>query len=333
MLISIAGLLICLGIILLSCELFTNAIEWVGVRLNVGSGVVGSILSGVGTALPETMVPIIAILFTSGNASHEVGIGAIAGAPFMLGTLTLFIAGFSIAVYSFFGKRTKIVQADLRVIRRDLSTFLAVYSLAVFTGFIPSLWFHRLVGFILIAAYGFYIYRTINADQETNTDVEPLYFSRWLNLSTTPIVLISLQVLLALVGIMGGAKFFVTNLTSLAELTHLSPLILSMILTPIATELPEKMNSVIWTGRGKDTLALGNITGAMVFQSCFPVGVGILFTPWILEGVTLISALLVLTSITLLYITILLRKRITINNLMFSGGFYLLFIIYLLRWK
>ena len=57
-----------------------------------------------------------------------------------------------------------------------------------------------------------------------------------------------------------------------------APLIVSLLITPIATELPEKFNSILWIRHRKDTLALGNITGAMVFQSTFPVSIGLIFT-------------------------------------------------------
>ena len=60
----------------------------------------------------------------------------------------------------------------------------------------------------------------------------------------------------------------------LSETLGAAPLIMSLLITPIATELPEKFNSVLWIRQRKDTLALGNITGAMVFQSTFPVSVG-----------------------------------------------------------
>lgn len=80
-------LIFSLFIILFGCTFFTNAVEWFGKRMNLGQGAVGSILAAVGTALPETIIPIIAILFAKGESSHDVGIGAIAGAPFMLGTL------------------------------------------------------------------------------------------------------------------------------------------------------------------------------------------------------------------------------------------------------
>ena len=67
--------------------LFTNAIEWSGKRLDLGEGAVGSLLAAVGTALPESLIPVVAVL--SGGESEQVAIGAIIGAPFMLGTVAM----------------------------------------------------------------------------------------------------------------------------------------------------------------------------------------------------------------------------------------------------
>jgi cation:H+ antiporter len=50
---------------------------------------VGSILAAVGTALPETLVPIIAIVFTGGKAAADIGVGALRGAPVMLASLAM----------------------------------------------------------------------------------------------------------------------------------------------------------------------------------------------------------------------------------------------------
>ena len=102
MTLNIIVLLLSLGIILFGCELFTNGIEWLGKKLNLGDGVVGSIFSAVGTCLPETLIPVIALLFSKDqNDSVEIGIGAIAGAPFMLSTLAFFITGLSVIVFAY----------------------------------------------------------------------------------------------------------------------------------------------------------------------------------------------------------------------------------------
>ena len=104
-------------------------------------------------------------------------------------------------------------------------------------------------------------------------------------------------------------------------------LILSLIITPIATELPEKFNSVIWTMRSKDTLALGNITGAMVFQSSIIPALGILLTDWVLEPIALLSAVLALTSILYQISGLYGKHQLRPTHLLVGGLFYAAFII------
>ena len=78
----------------------------------------------------------------------------------------------------------------------------------------------------------------------------------------------------------GGAHLFVEELLGIADSLGVDALVLALILAPLATELPEKVNSFFWVREGKDALALGNISGAMVFQSTIPVGIGLIFTDW-----------------------------------------------------
>ena len=49
-----------LAVILLGAEAFTNSLEHFGERLGISEGVTGSIFAAVGTAMPETMVPLFA---------------------------------------------------------------------------------------------------------------------------------------------------------------------------------------------------------------------------------------------------------------------------------
>jgi Ca2+/Na+ antiporter len=93
-----------LAAILAAAYLFTNAVEMLGGRLDLGQGAVGSVLAAVGTALPETMIPIVAILGAAlaggdSGVAGEIGIGAILGAPFLLATLAMFVAGTSALGY------------------------------------------------------------------------------------------------------------------------------------------------------------------------------------------------------------------------------------------
>jgi cation:H+ antiporter len=129
--VTVVLLLIALVIILASAELFTNGVEWLGRRYDLGEGAVGSVLAAVGTAMPETLVPIIAIVFTSGATADQIGIGAILGAPFMLSSLTMLITGLAVVTFALRGRRSRNVVVNEVVMRRDLSHFLLAYSLAM----------------------------------------------------------------------------------------------------------------------------------------------------------------------------------------------------------
>ncbi len=99
-----------LAVILVAAELFTNGIEWFGHKLNLAEGAVGSVLAAVATAMPETLIPVIAILgpvILGGDpeASHAIGVGAILGAPFMLSTLAMFVTGIAIVFCAGRGRR------------------------------------------------------------------------------------------------------------------------------------------------------------------------------------------------------------------------------------
>ena len=80
----------------------------------------------------------------------------------------------------------------------------------------------------------------------------------------------------------------------------------------------------------KDTLALGNITGAMVFQTCIPVAFGIAFTPWVLGSLELISVLLTFIASLTLYIQAT-RERLSAASLIFNGVFYFVFVAFVWR--
>ncbi|MCZ7663461.1 MAG: hypothetical protein M5U22_11295 [Thermoleophilia bacterium] len=99
-----------------------------------------------------------------------------------------------------------------------------------------------------------------------------------------------------------------------------------MLLTPVATELPEKFNSVFWMRDRKDTLALGNITGAMVFQSAIPVAAGVAFTPWRLDGHGLFAAGIALASGALLWTAVRIQGSVRLPNLLVGGAFYVVFV-------
>ncbi len=323
---AVLFLIIALGIILASAELFTNGIEWFGRRYELGEGAVGSILAAVGTALPETLVPIIAIVFTAGAAASDVGVGAILGAPFMLSTLAMVVTGVAVVVFAWRGRRTRHLSINVEVTRRDLSHFLVAYALAIAAGFIHVRPLHWVLSVALIAFYAYYAWETVRGEGNLSGETKPLYFHRH------PVMphryRIFLQIGVAVLGIVLGAEIFVKEVQALADTLGAAPLIVSLLITPIATELPEKFNSVLWIRQRKDPLALGNITGAMVFQSTFPVSVGLLFTDWRLTPAGLVSGVLALTAGLVLYLTVRIRGGLKWWSLCGAGTLYAAYLVY-----
>ena len=113
-----------LVVILAGSELFTNGIEWIGEGFGLSEGAVGSVLAAVGTALPETLLPLVAIL--SGRVTGEdIGIGAILGAPFMLTTLAMVVIAVTVLVTARGGRRTTDLVFDVPVLRQDLGALNA----------------------------------------------------------------------------------------------------------------------------------------------------------------------------------------------------------------
>jgi len=326
---NIAILILSLGIVLVAAELFVNGIEWLGKKCNLSEGAVGSVLAAVGTALPETLIPIIAIVFGHGQEGHEIGIGAILGAPLMLATLAMFVTGFAVIVFKRVRTHGSRVIADFRTMSRDLGFFIVVYSLAVLTGFIPTSFrvIKIVIACLLVLGYIWYVDTLIRQGRNENTaddELPPCYFAYK---NPAPTLYIILQVLVALGLIILGANLFVGSVKAIAAIYSVPAFILALIIAPVATELPEKFNSVIWISREKDTLALGNITGAMVFQSSLIPAIGIFLTDWQLTASAFIPALLALLSAGLIYFELKRKMYISAHILMAGGFFYLLFII------
>lgn len=326
---SIGILILSLGIILLGAEVFVNGVEWLGEKLNLSEGAVGSVLAAVGTALPETLIPVIAIVFSKGKEGHDIGIGAILGAPLMLSTLAMFVTGLAVVFFSRRRIKGSKVQADYSSMTRDLSFFIIVFAAAIITGTMPPYlrhWQLIIAGFMVLS-YFLYVYVMISEERDLDSSYElpPCYFAR--KEKSPRLSLVIGQVLFALLLIIIGADMFVGAVKEVAVMYQVPAFVLALIITPIATELPEKFNSVIWISREKDSLALGNITGAMVFQSSLIPALGIFLTDWQLSGGAFLSALLALAAAAILYIELLRKKHITAGTLLLMGVFYGIFLV------
>jgi cation:H+ antiporter len=316
--------------IVVAAALFVNAVEMLGDRLNLGEGAVGSVLAAVGTALPETMIPVVAIVvsvFTGRSVAGDIGVGAILGAPFLLATLAMFVVG--VTVLGFWRRRESDdeLTVDEGNAKRDVLYFLLCFSLGAGAGIVPLPFYLKVaLAILLIVAYALYVRQTIKSGGEGVED-PPEKLTLWPSSSEAPTWAVAAQAV-GTVAVMGvGAHFFVSAVEHLSKSVGVPAGLIALVLAPLATELPEKFNSVIWLRGDKDTLALGNITGAMVFQSSVPVALGLAFTSWSLDLLSALSAALALVGGAYLYWLLRRKKPIEGEHLLAGGALYAVFVV------
>ncbi len=333
---DVVFLAISFAVILAGAQLFTNAVEWTGHKLELGEGAVGSLIAAVGTAMPETIIPVIAIL-GGAEGAEDVAIGAIIGAPFLLATIAMMLVGLFAFLYRERREQGLELRAHKPTLERDLVFFLIFFALGCAAGaFDLPTGVQIGVAVVLLGAYATYVRRTIMAggDVQAEETIAPLFLARPGPVPSEPddpsTRLVVFQLVISLATIVGGAQLFVEELIAVAESLGVETIVLSLVLAPLATELPEKANSFFWVRDGKDSLALGNITGAMVFQSTIPIAFGLVFTEWDLDSFSLLSAALGLAGGLLAYFALHRTGRFKLPAVIGWGILYAVFLGYVL---
>jgi cation:H+ antiporter len=325
--IHIALLVVCAVSIYLACEWFVNAVEWLGVRLKMGTLAIGTILAAIGTALPESVVTLVAVTMRHSASSKDIGVGAAMGGPLVLATIAYGVTGWmlvrrkrSLAKAGSNSKRELLDDVDLSRLPTDQKWFLSIFFVKVALGLVAFA-LKPWCGLLFFAAYGVYFFKEMRADAEAHSsiDLEPLKLQPKRETPSGWAVLVQTIATLAIIFV--ASQLFVAQLEWAGPELGLSASVTAMLLSPIATELPEVMNAIIWVRQGKTSLALANISGAMMIQATVPSGLGILFTPWHFDGPLLLSG--VITIIGIFYLLWLMRtKRFTSTRLALSMALY-----------
>lgn len=275
-------------VIYLACEVFVNGVEWVGRKFAVGQQATGSILAAFGTALPESVVTFVAVVFGATVAQKQIGVGAALGGPLVLSTIAYATVGVVLIACRIRFPQTAAIRADFQGLSRDQGWFLAIFAAKIALGLVAFA-IKPWLGVLFLAAYGAYFWKEMRGEGEAeHVDLEPLKLMP--RRAAPPAWAAVLQTLLALGVIFLASHLFVAQLGALGPALGVKPQLLALLLSPIATELPETLNAVIWVRQGKYRLALANISGAMMIQATVPTAFGLFFTPWILDRSLLVAA-------------------------------------------
>jgi cation:H+ antiporter len=333
-------LLGCAVAIYVACEWFVNAVEWLGVQLKVGPVAVGTILAAVGTALPESVVTLVAVTLGSGEHSKDIGVGAAMGGPLALATIAYGVTGALLLLRR--RRQTERLLAgagqqvsadgdaeddfegvDMERLARDQRWFLAIFVVKVSLGLVAFA-FKPVLGFAFLAAYAVYFFREMRStgEQASGDELEPLKLQPGRDVPAPAAVLVQILVTLAVIFV--ASQLFVAQLEWAGPALGLPAVVVALLLSPVATELPEVMNAVIWVRQGKTQLALANISGAMMIQATVPSALGIFFTPWRFDGALLSSGIVTMAAIVYLLV-LMARRSLTAGRLAAVAALYLVF--------
>jgi cation:H+ antiporter len=328
--VTVALLLGSAVVIYLACEFFVNGVEWVGRRFAVGEQATGSILAAFGTALPESVVTFVAVVFGATAAQKQIGIGAALGGPLVLSTIAYATVGVVLILCRTQLPKTAAIRADFKNLSRDQGWFLAIFAAKIALGLVAFA-YKPWLGALFLAAYGAYFWKEMRGESDIEEEeLEPLKLTPRAAEPKTWMAVV--QTLLALAVIFVASRLFVKQLDVLGPALGIKPQLLALLLSPIATELPETLNAIIWVRQGKHRLALANISGAMMIQATVPTALGLFFTPWILDPPLLVGAAVTALAIVAMFVAFR-RGFISRGFLAAMGGLYGLFALLVVALK
>lgn len=301
MTLTILALLLCAGVIYASCEYFVNGIEWIGLRIGIARSAVGTVLAAFGTALPESVVTFVAVVNGGSPAEQGVGVGAALGGPLVLATVAYGVVGLGSLAYRRRNDASWVAPSVQARLAADQSWFLAVFIVKFGAG-LMAFAYKPALGILFLVAYVVYTWREISSGEahDEPAELEPLKIRP--RDPAPPLGWAVLQTTIALTVTYLGSRFFVRELVVLAPAVGIPAQLVALLLSPVATELPETLNALIWLRQGKLSLALGNISGSMIIQATVPSALGILFTPWLFDRALIIAAAVTTVAIMLMIV-------------------------------
>lgn len=311
-----------------ACEFFVNGVEWLGRRLGIGETATGTILAAFGTALPESAVTFVAVAFGKNSAQKDIGVGAALGGPLVLATISYAVVGLAMLWNrQRLGRTSRAVECESGKLRRDQTWFLGLFILKVSLGLV-LFGYKPLFGVLFLLAYAVYLLRELRGAQVLSEgDLDPLR----LHPGGDPGLLWPLlQTIAALAVIAIASRVFVGQLENIGKWAGLSPQLVALLLSPVATELPETVNALIWVRQGKERLALANISGAMMIQATIPTALGLFFTTWVFSRALIVSGLVTMAAVAAL-LCLFSRRAVDAAWLVPLAGFYGVFIA-LIAW-
>ncbi len=306
------------SIVFLAAMLFVNTVEYVACRLTLGSSFVGAIVSPLFTSLPEMVVFLVAVFVAR---EESIGVGTIFGQPFMASSLSYGLVGVSAVIGYALGRRDDLTFEVDESLAIPFAFVTVLFPLTLLPSFVGH---HRLFGLIFLASYFIYVKVMFGKrEAEVVEEADDLYACR---LIPHPAFSTVVQALCSIILLYIGSEALVESVKSLALQTGISEMGLALVIVPAATAIPETASAIIWSYRGKDTLSIGALVGEKILYSTFYPGLGLMLTSWVLDVHAYLSVLAT-TTISVILLYYIRRRRIPIYALCFGLVFFVCYVI------
>lgn len=309
-----------LAVLVKSSDWLLQSAEKIGLALGMSSFIVGVLIVGVGTSLPE----LISSLFATFRGVTDVAVANAIGSNV---ANILLIIGLAAII----GRRL-VVTKDLI----DLDLPLLSISTVLFLGVVMDGVVTYPEALILLVAYSVYIAYTI-LHHDDDKEMPRMFRGRWGKELLTVFGSITKKVkrieikdviflVIGIVGLVFGAQYLITSLVELSSIFNIATGVIAVTAVALGTSLPELLVSVRAAMQKKSEVALGNIFGSNVFNILVVVGVPALFRTLTVDAKTFAIGIPALAAATLLFVISGISKRIHIWEGTLYVGIYILFI-------
>lgn len=270
-------------------ELALDAAEKIGLYFGMSPLVIGLILIGFGTSLPELFVSHLAV--DKGESSIAIGniIGSNVANIFLILGVSSLLAPLVIS--------TKEIFVQL-LIHLALTSLLAV--IAFTTGFTQLSSALLLAFFISYLSFTFYdMMKSRKKKKQLEQEAEK-------------VVSLGLMIYLKLLGgfslLFIGGELIVTSGTAIGKHFGISTYVISAIFMALGTSFPELITAIIACSKKKDTdLITGNIIGSNIFNVALVLGSVGIYAP--LEKVTINVEMYLLITVSILFLILYFLKQ------------------------
>jgi cation:H+ antiporter len=315
-------------LLVIASDSFTNAVEWFASLRGLARNAAGAIVAAIGSSLPETMVAVVALVVLHDARSQAVGIGAVLGAPFMLATVVFsVVGGIAFFRHSIYEKTGGFLAVEPRNAIVGLALFLLTFAFVVGASFAPTPVVRIGASIAVIVAYFVYLrYHLHQRESGVEQHPPPLRFSP--RAAKPRMWIVMVQMAIALAATIVASDWFVSSVSGVSAMAGIPPLVVSLFLSPVATELPEAMNVILWMRRKEDELAFGNVIGAMMFQTSIASAIAMLASPWRLDSHGYAACAAAFAAVLLVLIATLIRHRLSSIALFACGIFYAAYLVF-----